>query len=358
MGAPAVMAGALPSRFAIAIAISSAKANAQTYVKPLPYTSATAAMPGTGSRAASRKPSRSKAGAVSTILPAAMDDELRSNPDARPDAPPPRVELLAVNGTTLYAEVRGAGPAILLIHAGGEDAEVWRPVAERLEEFTVVTYDRRGTLRSGRDDWPGRGSAQHADDADGLLAALGLNDVLVFGASSGGIPALQLALRHPERVRRALVFEPGYFRQVPGGEDIHLPVSAAVDRYIATHPGDWVGAYAVFKRAASPPTALGPGALSAPLGKEWYAARENLDAEALIRDDLPFLTRELVDEATLATAPVRVRFSHGGKSAPVFRDIVHHLAAVRGDSPDSLEGVGHLVHYYPDVVARYIASWA
>ena len=106
-----------------------------------------------------------------------------------------------VNGTVLYAEVRGSGPPVLLIHAGGEDAEQWRPLAERLSGFTVVTYDRRGTLRSGRDAWPGGGSAQHADDAAGLLRALGVDDVLVFGASSGGIPALQLALG-PEHMRR------------------------------------------------------------------------------------------------------------------------------------------------------------
>ena len=35
--------------------------------------------------------------------------------------------------------------------------------------YEVVTYDRRGTGRSGRDDWPGRGAGQHADDAAALL---------------------------------------------------------------------------------------------------------------------------------------------------------------------------------------------
>lgn len=150
------------------------------------------------------------------------DDALRSNPDARPDVRRPRIERFAVNATTLYWEVRGTGPALLLIHAGSQDAEVWRPVAERLVGFTVVTYDRRGTLRSGHEDWPGQGSAQHADDAAGLVDALGLSNVVVFGASSGGIPALQLALRHPELIRRARVYEPSCFRQVPGGEATQL----------------------------------------------------------------------------------------------------------------------------------------
>jgi pimeloyl-ACP methyl ester carboxylesterase len=106
------------------------------------------------------------------------------------------------NGTSLYTEVRGAGPAILLIPGGAEDAEGWRPVAERLDGYAVVTYDRRGTLRSGRDDWPGAGSAQHADDAAALLRALDLREVTVLGGSSAGIIALQVALRHPRLVSR------------------------------------------------------------------------------------------------------------------------------------------------------------
>ena len=287
-----------------------------------------------------------------------MGDDLRTNPDAQPSSPSPRIERLAVNGTTLYCEVRGEGPPVLLVHAGGQDAEVWRPVAERLSALTVVTYDRRGTLRSGREDWPGKGSAQHADDAAALLEALGLKEVVVFGASSGGIPALQVALRHPRRIRLALVYEPGYFRQMVGAENLQLPVNAAVAQHLAEHPDDWIGAYAVFKQAASPPSGSRPGALAAPPGKEWYARREDLDAEVLVRDDAPILTRELVDEEALAAAQVDIRFSYGTLSPSVFRDIVTHLAAVRAQTPDVLKDVGHLLHYFPDAAADYIAKWA
>ena len=120
---------------------------------------------------------------LATLLPTAVTDVdpaieagFRSNPEAYPGAPDPRIGVHPVNGTVLYAEVRGAGPAVLLVPGGAEDAEGWGPVAERLTGRTVVTYDRRGTLRSGTDDWPGGGSAQHADDAAGLLHALRLRD--------------------------------------------------------------------------------------------------------------------------------------------------------------------------------------
>jgi len=285
------------------------------------------------------------------------EPDLRTNPNALPGAEPPRIGRFPVNGTTLYAEVRGSGPAVILVHAGGEDAEQWRPVAERLTGFTVVTYDRRGTLRSGREDWPGAGSAQHADDAAGLLEALALDNVIVFGASSGGIPALQLALRHTELIRRALVYEPGYFRLVPDGEDLQLPVNKAVAEHLAAHPGDFAGAYAAFLGATRPPPDGGPPAVSTPPpGQDWYAEREEANAEAFVVDDVPILSRELVNEGELRTAPVDIRFSFGTESRPIFREIATHLSAVRNATPDAIEGAGHLMPYAPEAAAAYIRS--
>lgn len=281
--------------------------------------------------------------------------DLRTNPDALRDAAPPRVGRYRVNGTTLYAEVRGSGPALLLIHAGAEDAEEYRPIAERLTEFTVVTYDRRGTLRSGREDWPGKGSAQHADDAAALLETLALSDVLVFGGSSGGNVALRLALRHPALVRRALIWEPGYLRQVPGGDEVYRRMSESGARYLASNPEDWAGAYAaVLRSLVLTPDQPAPG--TAPQERSWYEQREEGNAESIMLDDIPILTRELVDEGELASATVDIRFALGTMTRPIFRDVTVHLARVRGRQPDGVDGVGHVVLYQPDTAAAYIRA--
>ena len=285
-----------------------------------------------------------------------IDRDLRTNPDALTGATRPRIGRHAVNGTTLYAEVRGSGPAVLLIHAGGEDAEEWRPIAERLPECTVATYDRRGTLRSGRDDWPGGGSGQHVEDAAALLRALGLVDVLVFGGSAGGIVALQLALRHPDLIRGCLVHEPGYFRQVPGGEAYRRPAMEALAGHLLVHPDDWAGAYAAVGAAIATEISGPRGFFAPPVGREWYAEREDANAEALLRDDLPILTGEVVDEAALASSAVDIRFSFGTSSLPIFRAIATRLAAIRGQAPDEIEGVGHAIYYHPDAAAAYIRT--
>jgi pimeloyl-ACP methyl ester carboxylesterase len=284
--------------------------------------------------------------------------DLGANPHALAGADPPRVHRCRVDGTHLHVEVRGSGPAVILVHSGGEDAEVWRPIAERLVGFTVVTYDRRGTLRSGRDDWPGRGSVQHADDAAAVLDALGLDRVVVFGASSAGIVALQLALRYPGLVRRALVFEPGLFRQVPGTDAVQRAVRRAVDDHLAAHPEDWAGALGAFRHAAALAMTGAESILAPPVGMEWYAEREEVDAEAFVRDDLPILTEEVVDERALASASADILFSFGTGSLPAFRRIATHLAAVRGSGAVAVDGVGHLVYFQPDAAAAHIRALA
>lgn len=130
------------------------------------------------------------------------------NPDALVGAAEPTIKRLEIEEARIYTEVRGSGDPVLLIGAADEDAEMYRGIAERLAVFnTVVTYDRRGTGRSDRANWPSD-SARHADDAAALITSLNLSDVLVLGASAGGIVALRLALLHPKPLKAVLSFEP------------------------------------------------------------------------------------------------------------------------------------------------------
>lgn len=67
------------------------------------------------------------------------------------------------------------------------------------DDFTVYVFDRRKDL-------PGVYSiVDMADDTAGAIAALGLREVCVFGASQGGMIALELAARYPDLVKKAAV---------------------------------------------------------------------------------------------------------------------------------------------------------
>lgn len=123
---------------------------------------------------------------------------------------PARTGRVTANGARLYYELRGTGPSLLFISGAPGDAEDFATVASLLaDEFTVLTYDRRGFSRSSRVDGSiGTSVAQQADDAAALLEVLGLAPAGVWGTSAGAIIALDLLLRHPQVVFKAMLYEP------------------------------------------------------------------------------------------------------------------------------------------------------
>ena len=127
---------------------------------------------------------------------------------------------ITANGTTLYYELRGDGPPLMFISGGPGDAGFWPEVADALaDEYTVLSYDRRGNSRSPRpENWTEAPMDEQADDAAALLEALGLAPAVVHGHSAGGIILANLALRRPDVLRAAVFHEPA-FMVTPGAQE-------------------------------------------------------------------------------------------------------------------------------------------
>jgi 3-oxoadipate enol-lactonase len=90
-----------------------------------------------------------------------------------------------------------AGPPVLLIHAGGMDGRMWRPLVERLEDrYWLIVPDLRG---HGTTPLPPQ-EYSHVDDLLGVLDDLKVERTAVVGCSMGGHVALELATAAPERV--------------------------------------------------------------------------------------------------------------------------------------------------------------
>jgi 3-oxoadipate enol-lactonase len=109
---------------------------------------------------------------------------------------------LTVADRRLFHHRRGAGEPLLLIQGMSGTHLSWGEpfVADLEREFDVVAYDHRGIGRSDPVSAP-FSIAELADDAAGLLDALGWDTAHVLGISMGGMVAQELALRHPERLR-------------------------------------------------------------------------------------------------------------------------------------------------------------
>jgi 3-oxoadipate enol-lactonase len=92
----------------------------------------------------------------------------------------------------------GSGDPILLVHAGIADLRMWQAQADRFGgEWRVVRPDLRGFGGTSHNDEPYR----HGEDLAELLDNLGLDRVVVVGASMGGAASIDLALAQPELVR-------------------------------------------------------------------------------------------------------------------------------------------------------------
>jgi pimeloyl-ACP methyl ester carboxylesterase len=105
-----------------------------------------------------------------------------------------------------------------------------------LEGFALIRYHRRGYAGSTH---PAPASiAEHADDAAALVEHLGQDRVHVIGHSSGAVIALELAARHPRRVRSLALLEPAVLLG-PAGTAFAEVVAPLVERYEA---GDARGA--------------------------------------------------------------------------------------------------------------------
>jgi len=138
--------------------------------------------------------------------------------------------LLRANETELHYELRGDGPPVLLIMGATGDGGAFERFADLLaDEFTVITYDRRGNGRSSRPlGWDTTSPEEQAGDAACLLQALDLAPAAVFATSSAGVFGLALLLRHPESVRGAVLHEPALFRLFDDPQEVRAALTGLI----------------------------------------------------------------------------------------------------------------------------------
>ena len=116
------------------------------------------------------------------------------------------MSIAKLGAIDLYFERAGAGPPLLFISGSGGDLRnkpnmFDGPLAKA---FDLLAYDQRGLGRSGKPDLD-YSMADYADDAAALMDYVGWKSARVIGVSFGGMVALELVLRHPDKVERLVL---------------------------------------------------------------------------------------------------------------------------------------------------------
>jgi pimeloyl-ACP methyl ester carboxylesterase len=106
------------------------------------------------------------------------------------------------DGIKFYYETYGKGDPLLLIHGnGGSIGDLSAQITEFSKRYRVIAMDSRDHGRSG-DSSGALGYEAMADDQIALLDHLKIAQADVLGWSDGGIEALLLGQRHPDRVKK------------------------------------------------------------------------------------------------------------------------------------------------------------
>ena len=122
------------------------------------------------------------------------------------------------------------GPVVVLVHGLGGEAEDWR---------NLTPYLARAGFRVYRPDLPGFGRSERPADFSyaihdqaevvvGFMDALGLKQADLGGWSMGGWIVQMVAARHPERVRRLMLFDSaGIYEKPTWDTRLFTPTSVA-----------------------------------------------------------------------------------------------------------------------------------
>ncbi len=119
------------------------------------------------------------------------------------------------SGKVHYNEA-GEGHSVVFLHGSGPGATGWSNFRPNLgplsEKFHVIAPDAIGW---GKSDAATADEYDHVANVVDLLDELDLEKVALVGNSMGGMTAIALAARHPERVSHLITMGPGAFINIP-----------------------------------------------------------------------------------------------------------------------------------------------
>lgn len=134
--------------------------------------------------------------------------------------PRPTTGYAPVNGLSMYYEIHGTGRPLVLLHGAfmtiTTNWDGWIEELAKTRQVIAVELQGHGrTADVARDITP----QNLADDVAALLRHLRIPQADLLGYSLGGAVAMQVAIRHPDQVRKAVIIS-SYFRRdgvVPEG---------------------------------------------------------------------------------------------------------------------------------------------
>ncbi len=226
---------------------------------------------------------------------------------------------LIVDGVRLAYRDRGRGEPVVFVHGTPSHSYEWRDVVPHVEAagFRAVAYDLLGYGRSERPVDRDTSVAGQTELLEHFLDALGIEQVTIVAHDIGGAIGLRFALARPGRVRRLMVIDTVSYDSWPSSSwqkiiDENLDDCAGM-------PQDAFNALLTrqLKMTVTDDTLMSGDVLQAYLAPHQSTLGRVSFFEHQVRHYDSKYTREISDELTRLTMPVRVLWGAEDQWQPV-----------------------------------------
>ncbi|HEX9933352.1 MAG TPA: alpha/beta hydrolase [Allosphingosinicella sp.] len=250
---------------------------------------------------------------------------------------------------SLHAVQAGKGPHLVLLHGALATHSDWLegPFDRLARDFRVTAVDRPGHGLSRRPRFEGTPRDQAAQIAAGL-DALGVGRVLLVAHSMGGLVALAMAERFPDRVAGLVLLAPIAFPEPRLLEHSLLaPRSAPLIGPVLSAMGEATIDRPLLKTVQRLMFAPQPVPTS---WEERYPYEQILNTEAMVREGeetaaiLPFSPAATIDLRAIR-APAHIVTGTADRVVDPDRHARPLAALLPGSRLTELEGIGHMPHH-------------
>lgn len=262
---------------------------------------------------------------------------------------PPAGRFLTIDGLRLHYIERGSGTPILLLHGNGAMVNDWEAsgvIDSLAERHRVIAFDRPGfghTARPRTRIWSPHAQARLFAKA---MGELGVANAVVVGHSWGVLPALALALDHPELVSELILVSGVYFPELR--PDIMTSFASAIPGIgdVLCHTVTPLAATATASKqtkAVFAPAAVPDAFRNFPMSMSLRPSQMRTQVKETAM--LPVVTALLSRRFRELTLPVTIVTGADDKIASPEKHSERLQHAIAGSRYVKLPGVGHMANY-------------
>jgi pimeloyl-ACP methyl ester carboxylesterase len=264
-------------------------------------------------------------------------------------------KFIVIDGVRFHYRDEGQGPVVVLLHANYASLFMWEPWAAALKDnYRVIRVDMTGHGLTGPDPTGDYSLPRTVKLFEDFVDTLGLQTFTLAGTSLGGTIAMHYTGRHPDRVARLILMNPGSLEKDVRGRNTppDLPRIANIVAYVTPR----------FFAAGLLRVSFGDRSkVSEPMVDEWYEMWMREGNRMAMLDRL----RQYVSgdvESKIRSVRVPVLLIWGEKNPRVPLSLAYEFKKLLTNAPSVqlvvLKGVGHMpAHEAPIESARAVREF-